>query len=119
MKKSLVIGASMDPQRYSSKAISMLLDRNNPVEAIGLEQGEIFGISIHNSQPRFTGIDTINMYINRKSQEDFYDYILCLNPKRVIFNPGTENPFLYSLLLQNNIEYDEACTLIMLSRDRY
>ncbi|MBW3520399.1 CoA-binding protein [Flavobacterium sp. NKUCC04_CG] len=119
MKKSLVIGASLDPQRYSFKAISMLLDRNNPVEAIGLEQGVVFGIYIHNTQPQFTGIDTINMYINRKSQEEFYDYILCLNPKRVIFNPGTENPFLYSLLLKNNIEYDEACTLIMLSKDRY
>ncbi len=119
MKKSLVIGASTDPQRYSFKAVSMLLERNNPVEAIGSEKGKICGVNIYCDQPRFSGIDTINMYINRQTQEKFYDYILELNPKRVIFNPGTENPHLYSLLSKYNIEYDEACTLIMLSRDRY
>ncbi|WP_430615504.1 CoA-binding protein [Flavobacterium sp. JP2137] len=119
MKKSLVIGASLDPQRYSFKAIAMLLERENPVEAIGLEQGIVSGVHIHCTQPQFVGIDTINMYISRLSQADFYDYILLLNPKRVIFNPGTENPDLYYLLSANNIEYDEACTLIMLSRGRY
>lgn len=119
MKKTLVIGASMNPLRYSFKAISLLREYGHPVEAIGLKQWTIGDVAIVRELVDFEDIDTITLYLNAKRQEVFYEYILSLNPKRIIFNPGTENPELYQLLDSHNISYEESCTLVLLHTDQF
>lgn len=119
MKKTLVLGASLNPGRYSNIAIERLVRYGNPVEAVGLRTGSVAGIEITKDKESFKDIDTITLYLNPKRQEEYYDYILSLNPKRVIFNPGTENPELYKLLRENNIEFEAACTLVMLGTNQY
>lgn len=119
MKKTLVIGASMNPSRYSNLAINRLVDHKHPVEAIGLKKGEVAGVSITKEKENFDNIDTITLYLNPKRQEEYYDYIVSLKPKRVIFNPGTENPDFYKILKENNIESEVACTLVLLGTNQY
>lgn len=118
-KKTLVLGASLNPARYSNLAITRLVRNNQPTVAFGLKPGTVNGISIDTEMMDFEDIDTITLYLNAKRQEQYYDYIISLEPKRVIFNPGTENPVLYDLLEKNNIEFQNACTLVMLSTNQY
>ncbi|NMH29534.1 CoA-binding protein [Flavobacterium silvaticum] len=118
-KKTLVLGASENPMRYSNLAINSLVHRGHEVAAVGLRKGEVAGIEIHNSKQDFDGIDTVTLYMNPKNQEPYYDYIIGLAPNRVIFNPGTENPELIRRLRENNIEIEVACTLVMLSTNQY
>ena len=118
-KKTLVIGASENPSRYSYLAISRLLANQHEVVAIGAKKGEVLGVQIDKELMSYDDIDTITLYVNPMRQKEYYEYILRLEPKRVIFNPGTENPELYNLLHQNNIEVDVACTLVLLSMDQY
>ena len=119
MKKTLVIGASDNPERYSNKAILKLLSHNHPVVAVGNKQTEVKSVKIEKEKIHFDGIDTVTLYLNPKNQQEYYDYILSLKPKRVVFNPGTENPELYSILEQNNIGYEVACTLVLLATGQY
>lgn len=119
MKKTLVIGASTNPERYSFKAITMLREFGHPVVAIGLKQGEVAGVSIETGFVDFEALDTVTLYLNPKRQVDFYDYILSLKPKRVVFNPGTENPEFYKKLDEKGIAYLEACTLVLLRIGQY
>ena len=119
MKKTLVIGASLNPSRFSNLAINRLVTYDHPVEAIGLRKGVVAGIDITTEKEDFEQIDTITLYLNAKRQQEYYDYILSLKPKRVIFNPGTENPELYELLQKNNIEVEVACTLVLLGTNQY
>lgn len=118
-KKTLVIGASHNEQRYSNIAMHRLRQAGHPVKAIGLRTEQVAGITITTEKQDFEGIDTVTLYINPKRQPEYYDYILKLDPKRVIFNPGTENPDLYRLLQDNGITYEIACTLVLLSTDQY
>lgn len=118
-KKTLVLGASLNPARYSNLAIKRLISKNIPTEAIGLRKGTVNGISINSEMLDFEDIDTITLYLNAKRQESYYDYIIDLQPKRVIFNPGTENPILYDLLRKNKINFQNSCTLVMLSTNQY
>ncbi len=117
--KTLVIGASTNPERYSFKAINSLLNHNHSVVAIGQKIGEVSGVKIQTKQIPLKNIDTVTLYINAKNQRDYYNYILQLQPKRVIFNPGTENPEFYQLLKSNNIEVEVACTLVLLATNQY
>lgn len=119
MKKTLVMGASTDPGRYSYKAIKMLQRYGHPVVAVGRKADELDGLKIEKEHIEFDGVDTVTLYLNPMNQRQYYDYILGLKPKRVIFNPGTENPELYTLLRQNNIEIEIGCTLVMLSVNHY
>ena len=119
MKKTLVMGASTNPGRYSYKAIKMLQRYGHPVVAVGKKADELDGLKIEKEHIEFDGIDTVTLYLNPMNQRQYYDYIIGLNPKRVIFNPGTENPELYTLLRQNNIEVEVGCTLVMLSVNHY
>jgi predicted CoA-binding protein len=119
MKKTLVIGASENPQRYSFLAVNRLLKFRHEVKAIGLRQGHIDSVEIETGHPVYTDIDTVTLYINPKRQPEYYDYILSLNPKRVIFNPGTENPEFERMLSEKKIEATEACTLVLLSTGQY
>src|SRR6478609_1820315 len=105
-KKTLVLGASIKPSRYSNKAIEMLVAKGHPVLAIGHDVGEVAGIKIQNKAIPLKNVDTVTLYLNPARQRDYYNYIVECGPKRVIFNPGTENPEFYQLLKLNNIKYE-------------
>ncbi|MTG98957.1 MULTISPECIES: CoA-binding protein [Myroides] len=117
--KVLVIGASTNPERYSFKAINMLREYDHSVVAYGLREGVVADVVIDTTKKAYSDIDTITMYVNAKRQVEFYDYILSLKPKRVIFNPGTENPEFYALLSAEQITYEESCTLVLLRTDQF
>lgn len=117
--KVLVIGASLKEERYSNKAIKMLNEFGHNVFALGLKSGIVDDTKIETEWLPFEGIDTITLYLNPKRQVEYYDYIISLKPKRVIFNPGTENPDLYKILKENNIEHEVACTLVLLSTNQF
>jgi predicted CoA-binding protein len=119
MKKTLVIGASLNPLRYSYKAIQKLVENNHPVVAIGFHTGKVNGVEIVKENKPFKDLYTVTLYLNPKRQVAFYEYIISLKPSRVIFNPGTENPEFYQLLKKQNIKYEEACTLVLLSTNQY
>ena len=115
----LVIGASTNPDRYSFKAITNLVQKNHHVFAIGVKLGNVAGIEFYTNKVDLKNIDTITLYINKSLQQDYIDYILMLNPIRVIFNPGTENRELELLLERKGIETIEACTLVLLATDQF
>ena len=119
MKKTLVIGASENPERYSNRAVRQLKQHNVPVEALGLKAGEIDGIKIQTGFPKIENIDTVTLYVGPQHQPQYYDYILNLKPERVIFNPGNENPEFEEKLKIAGIEILDACTLTMLSVGNY
>ena len=119
MKKTLVIGASLNPSRYSNIAINRLVSYKHPVVAIGLREGEVAEVNIVKKKTLFKDIDTVTLYLNAKRQEEYYDYIISLKPNRVIFNPGTENSEFYKILNENKIDFEEACTLVLLSTNQY
>lgn len=119
IKKTLVLGASLNPSRYSYMAINKLTSNNYKVVAIGSRKGEVAGVSIIKEKKLFDGIDSITLYLNQERQKEYYEYIISLKPNRVIFNPGTENPELYKLLGENNILAEVACTLVLLSTNQY
>ncbi len=118
-KKTLVIGASLKSNRYSNIAIHRLISYDHPVVAIGLRVGEVSGVTISVEKEDFRDIDTVTLYLNPTRQEPFYEYIISLKPKRVIFNPGTENPEFYSILKNNNMDFEVACTLVLLGTNQY
>jgi predicted CoA-binding protein len=118
-KKTLILGASANPARYSYMAMSRLTGHNHSVVAIGQKEGEVEGVKIQTKQVPFTQVDTVTLYLNPQRQREYYNYIISLQPKRVIFNPGTENPELYQLLRANSIKVEIACTLVMLATNQY
>ncbi|MCB0646771.1 MAG: CoA-binding protein [Saprospiraceae bacterium] len=117
--KTLVIGASTNPSRYSNMAINRLLLFKKGVRALGLRKGEVNGIEIETEKVEFDDIDTVTLYIGPQNQPEYYDYVVSLHPKRVIFNPGTENTTFYQILDQAGIEHFEACTLVLLNTGQY
>lgn len=117
--KTLVIGATEKKDRYAYKAIHNLVGKSHQVVAIGAKKGIALDIVIETEKIDFQGIDTVTLYINPKIQKEYYSYIISLKPRRVIFNPGTENPEFYSLLKENNIESEVACTLVLLATNQY
>jgi uncharacterized protein len=118
-KKTLIIGASTDPSRYSFLAANSLLKHQHKIELLGRNEGKIGENEIKIGKPALKNIHTVTMYINPKHQSEYYDYVLELKPRRVIFNPGAENAEFEDILIQNNIEPIEACTLVMLSTGQY
>ena len=118
-KKTLVLGASLKAGRYSNIVIKRLIGKRHPVKAIGNKIGEIEGVRIETCRLDYEEIDTITLYLNPRRQLEYYDYIISLNPKRVIFNPGTENIKLVELLKENNIEVEMACSLVLLALNQY
>jgi uncharacterized protein len=119
MKKTLIIGASNNPERYSYKAAERLLQHGHEIELLGLRPDIIFGKTIDTEKKPFEGIHTVAVYVGLQRQPDYYDYVLSLKPKRVVFNPGTENEEFESLLRKNGIEAEEACTLVLLGTGQY
>jgi predicted CoA-binding protein len=119
MKKTVIIGATPDPSRFAYKAAKMLLDYGHEIVPVGIKKGEVFGHKIYNDQPLIEGVDTVTLYVGPQNQLSLYDYIVKLKPKRIIFNPGTENDELIDIANRNNIEPVIGCTLVMLSVGTY
>jgi predicted CoA-binding protein len=119
IKKTLVLGASDNPARYSYLAIQRLRKFGHPVVGIGRRNTKVADVSIDKEKIPVTDVDTVTLYLNPTHQQEYYDYILSLKPKRIIFNPGTENYKLVELAKEKNIETMEACTLVMLSTGQF
>ncbi len=118
-KKTLVIGASENPQRYSNMAIKKLAQNNHPIVAVGNKAGIVDEIPIQTKVLDTADINTVTLYIGPKHQAKYFDIIAALQPKRIIFNPGTENNELALFAEQNNIEVVHGCTLVMLSTGQF
>lgn len=118
-KKTLVLGASDNPSRYSYLAIQRLRSHGHPVVAIGRKLTRVADVTVETEKKPFEQIDTVTLYLNSRHQQDYYNYILSLKPKRIIFNPGAENDELEAMARQQGIKTMEACTLVMLSTNQY
>ena len=118
-KKTLVLGASDNSSRYSYLAIQRLRSKGHDVIGIGKHTGTVEDVTIETTKQPIEELDTVTLYLNPLHQKEYYDYILSLKPKRIIFNPGAENEELKQLALQNNIQPMEACTLVLLSTGQY
>jgi len=118
-KKTVVLGASPNPSRYSHLAVARLQAHGHTVIPIGRRRGEINGEEIINEPTQIENVDTITLYLNAQNQKQYYNYILSLHPGRIIFNPGAENRELAELAVKNNIHPIEACTLVLLSTNQY
>lgn len=118
-KKTVIVGASENPERYSYLATQKLVAHQHPVIAIGVKAGYIGTTPIITENPAIEAVDTVTLYLSPANQKGYYNYILSLKPKRIIFNPGTENEELASLAKANGIQPIEACTLVLLSTGQY
>jgi predicted CoA-binding protein len=118
-KKTLVLGASANPARYSYLAIQRLRQYGHPVKAVGLRKSVVEDVQVENAPTAAEDIDTVTLYLNPANQKQYYDYILSLNPKRIIFNPGAENDELVKLADEKGIKTMNACTLVMLGTNQY
>ncbi len=118
-KKTMIIGASAKEERYSNMAVKKLTAYKHPVIALGSRKGKINDVIITTEKPQVNDINTISLYLNADNQENYHEYILSLKPKRIIFNPGAENPVLAKLAADEGIQTVEACTLVMLSTGQY
>lgn len=110
----VVIGASENPSRYSYKAVNDLVESGFEVFALGRKIGRISGHEILVGNPEIKNVHTVTLYLRAEHQKSLYDYILSLNPQRIIFNPGAENLELNQLARAKGIETENACTLVML-----
>lgn len=118
-RKTVILGASDNPSRYSFLALNNLRKHGHPVVAIGRKPTVVADVSIETGQPKEKEVDTVTLYLNPDHQKEYYDYIISLHPRRVIFNPGTENDELREKLNKAGIESMEACTLVLLSTGQY
>jgi predicted CoA-binding protein len=118
-KKTVVLGASGNPSRYSNLAIQRLRQHGHPVVAIGRKAAMVGDVPVTTDKKPSEEVDTVTLYLNQDHQKEYYDYILSLNPKRIIFNPGAENEELAKLAREKNIRPMEACTLVLLSTGQY
>ena len=119
MKNTLLIGASENPERYAYKAIQALVKHGHPVKALGLKEGSIGFVKFDTKKLPYQNIDTVTLYVGPKNQPEYYEYVEQLKPRRVLFNPGTENPEFEERLKKNGIEVEEACTLVLLATGQY
>lgn len=119
MKKTLILGATPNADRYAYRAAHMLTAKGHPIINIGIKQGEVANVKIEKPAKPYHDVDTITLYIGPDLQEQYYNYILETKPKRVIFNPGTENIEFEKMLGSHGIESLEACTLVLLSTGQY
>ncbi|RYY26995.1 MAG: CoA-binding protein [Chitinophagaceae bacterium] len=118
-KKTLVLGASKNPERYSFIAINRLRKHGHPVIAVGKREAVVADVPIGIEKEEHNDIDTVTLYLSAQNQKQYYDYIIGLHPKRIIFNPGAENDELYDMAEKAGIKPIEACTLVMLSTGQY
>ena len=118
-KPTLVLGASENPSRYSNIAINRLRRYDHPVVAIGKRNGMVGDIPVETETRKIDDLDTVTLYLNPNNQKQYYQYIIDLKPKRLIFNPGTENEEFANMARKEGIQPIEACTLVLLSTGQY
>jgi uncharacterized protein len=118
-KKTVVLGASDNPARYSYLALKKLQAYRHPVVAIGKKKGKVGDVPIETDHLPVDAVDTVTLYLNPQNQREYYDYIMEIKPNRIIFNPGTENDSLIKMAKENGIEPVLGCTLVMLSTGMY
>ena len=118
-KKTLVLGATPNPSRYANLAANRLVRSGHSIVNVGIKTGEVAGVPIEKPETIHEDIDTVTLYVGPQHQEELYDYILKTHPKRIIFNPGTENSELRRLANEQGIETEYACTLVLLSIGQY
>src|SRR3954470_7148043 len=118
-KKTLVLGATPNPGRYAYLAANRLASHGHSIVNVGIKTGEVAGVPIEKPEVVHNDIDTITLYVGPRNQPPLYDYILATNPKRIIFNPGTENSELKRMANEKGIETEYACTLVLLSVGQY
>tara|TARA_S200000501_G_scaffold203682_1_gene191598 strand:+ start:3551 stop:3913 length:363 start_codon:yes stop_codon:yes gene_type:complete len=117
--KTIILGASPNPDRYSYKAVQLLQDKEKDVVAMGIKKGKIGTIFIVSPTATITDVHTVSLYLKPQVQDQYLDFILSLNPKRVLFNPGAENPIIATKLTQEGIAWENVCTLVLLSTNQY
>ena len=119
--KTVIIGATADPSRYAYLAAHMLDEYDHEIVPVSIKKGEILGKEILDlrKKPPIDNVDTVTMYIGTRNQPEWYDYILDLKPKRIIFNPGTENYEFEKMAEDRGIEAVQGCTLVMLRSRQY
>ena len=117
--RTLIIGASTNEGRYSYKAIQELRKLNFDVCALGLKEGEVMDVKIRTQPLNFKNIHTVSIYLRSQNQFQYLNYLISLNPKRVIFNPGSENEVLMNKLKEKKIRCENSCTLVLLSTNQY
>lgn len=118
-KTTLILGATTNPSRYAYMAANQLVKNGHKIINVGIKTGEVAGVKIETASKIHQNIHTITLYIGPAHQPQLYNYIIATKPKRIIFNPGTENPELENLAQQNGIETLEACTLVLLATKQY
>jgi predicted CoA-binding protein len=118
-KKTLILGATPNEGRYASLAANRLVRSGHSIVNVGIKAGEVAGVPIEKPETIHNDIDTITLYVGPAHQQSLYDYILNTNPKRIIFNPGTENSELKRMANEKGIETEYACTLVLLSVGQY
>lgn len=118
-KKTLVLGASANPSRYSYLAVNLLRAKGHEVVAIGKRQGKVGQVQVETEAKNIDNLDTVTLYLNAGNQKQYYDYIFSMHPKRIIFNPGAENEELSSMARERGILPQDACTLVLLSTGQY
>ncbi|MBC7886159.1 MAG: CoA-binding protein [Saprospiraceae bacterium] len=116
---TLVLGASENRSRYSNIAIRLLKENGYNVLAIGARKGKVMDVEIKTIAENFLNVDTITLYLNPENQKKYYQYMLSLKPRRIIFNPGTENPELNLMAVSKGIQTENACTLVLLNLHQY
>lgn len=114
-----MLGASANPSRYSYLAVNKLRSKGHPVMAIGRKNGQVADVEVVTEKKPDPAIDTVTLYLNASHQKEYYDYILSLHPRRIIFNPGAENEELEKLAQAHDIQTMDACTLVLLSTGQY
>lgn len=119
--KTLIVGASTNPSRYAFIAANMFHERGLDFVPIGIKKGEVFGKEIIDlrTKPELQDIHTITLYLGPSNQIEWMDYLISLDPKRIIFNPGTENPEFYKRATKAGIEVVTACNLVMLRTGQF
>ncbi|WP_184551068.1 CoA-binding protein [Mucilaginibacter sp. FT3.2] len=118
-KKTLILGATPDTSRYANLAANRLVGRGHTIVNVGIKTGEVAGVAIEKAEIIHNDIDTVTLYIGPQNQPPLYNYILNTHPKRIIFNPGTENAELRRMAEEKGIETEYACTLVLLSIGQY
>lgn len=120
-KKTVIVGATTNPERYAYLAAHRLTEHGHPIVPLGIKQGEVAGHQILDlrKKPRIEGVDTITLYIGPRHQAEWMDYLISLKPRRIIFNPGTENEVFEKKAREAGIKTEEACTLVLLSTGQF
>lgn len=119
-ERVVILGASDKPERYSHRAMKMLREHGHEIVLVHPRLAEIEGQPVLNDLADIRGaVDTVTMYVGPEASNAVAGELIALRPRRVIFNPGSENPALQARLVDAGVQVEEACTLVLLSTGQY